>query len=70
MSLASTLAGRLALIPKCSSGLAQMGSDGKYTIVVEKRFPLAKTADALSYGRSGDREGKVIIDVTKDAKKT
>src|SRR5580698_2666673 len=50
--------------------LTQMADDGKYTVKVEKSFPLAKTAEALNYGRTGDREGKVIIDVNKDAKKT
>src|SRR3984885_11857253 len=50
--------------------LTQMADDGKYSVKVEKSFPLAKTGDALSYGRAGDREGKVIIDVHKDAKKT
>jgi NADPH:quinone reductase-like Zn-dependent oxidoreductase len=50
--------------------LTQMADDGKYTVKVEKSFPLAKTAEALTYGRTGDREGKVIIDVNKDAKKT
>jgi NADPH:quinone reductase-like Zn-dependent oxidoreductase len=50
--------------------LTQMADDGKYSVKVEKSFPLAKTGDALSYGRAGDREGKVIIDVRKDAKKT
>ena len=50
--------------------LTQMADAGKYSVKVEKSFPLAKTGDALSYGRTGDREGKVIIDVHKDAKKT
>jgi NADPH:quinone reductase-like Zn-dependent oxidoreductase len=49
--------------------LTQMADEGKYSVKVEKSFPLAKTGDALSYGRAGDREGKVIIDV-HDAKKT
>jgi NADPH:quinone reductase-like Zn-dependent oxidoreductase len=50
--------------------LTQMADDGQYTVKVEKSFPLAKTGEALNYGRTGDREGKVIIDVNKDAKKT
>jgi NADPH:quinone reductase-like Zn-dependent oxidoreductase len=50
--------------------LTQMAEEGKYSVKVEKSFPLAKTGEALSYGRTGDREGKVIIDVRKDAKKT
>jgi len=50
--------------------LTQMADDGKYAVKVEKSFPLAKTEEALTYGRTGDREGKVIIDVNKDAKKT
>ncbi len=50
--------------------LTQMADEGKYAVKVEKSFPLAKTGDALSYGRAGDREGKVIIDVRKEAKKT
>jgi NADPH:quinone reductase-like Zn-dependent oxidoreductase len=50
--------------------LTQMADEGKYAVKVEKSFPLAKTGEALSYGRTGDREGKVIIDVYKDAKKT
>ena len=50
--------------------LTQMADEGKYSVKVEKSFPLAKTGDALSYGRTGDREGKVIIDVRKDAKQT
>jgi len=50
--------------------LTQMADEGKYSVRVEKSFPLAKTGEALSYGRTGDREGKVIIDVHKDAKKT
>jgi NADPH:quinone reductase-like Zn-dependent oxidoreductase len=50
--------------------LTQMADEGKYSVKVEKSFPLAKTGDALSYGRAGDREGKVIIDVRKDAKRT
>lgn len=50
--------------------LTQLADEGKYSVKVEKSFPLAKTAEALSYGRTGDREGKVIIDVHKDAKKS
>jgi NADPH:quinone reductase-like Zn-dependent oxidoreductase len=50
--------------------LTQMADEGKYSVKVEKSFPLAKTGEALSYGRAGDREGKVIIDVHKNAKKT
>ncbi|HEV2702388.1 MAG TPA: NADP-dependent oxidoreductase [Steroidobacteraceae bacterium] len=50
--------------------LTQMADAGKYSVKVEKSFPLAKTGEALSYGRTGDREGKVIIDVHKDAKKS
>jgi NADPH:quinone reductase-like Zn-dependent oxidoreductase len=50
--------------------LTQMADAGKYSVKVEKSFPLAKTADALSYGRTGDREGKVIIAVYKDAKRS
>jgi len=50
--------------------LTQMADEGMYSVKIEKSFPLAKTGDALSYGRAGDREGKVIIDVDKDAKKT
>lgn len=50
--------------------LTQMADAGKYSVKVEKSFPLAKTGEALSYGRTGDREGKVIIDVHKDAKRT
>ena len=50
--------------------LTQMADEGKYSVKVEKSFPLAKTGDALAYGRTGDREGKVIVDVHKDAKKT
>jgi NADPH:quinone reductase-like Zn-dependent oxidoreductase len=49
--------------------LTQMADEGKYAVKVEKSFPLAKTQEALSYGRAGDREGKVIIDVHQDAKK-
>jgi NADPH:quinone reductase-like Zn-dependent oxidoreductase len=49
--------------------LTQMADEGKYSVKVEKSFPLPKTGEALSYGRTGDREGKVIIDVHKDAKK-
>jgi NADPH:quinone reductase-like Zn-dependent oxidoreductase len=47
--------------------LTQMADDGKYSVKVEKHFPLAKTGEALDYGRSGDREGKVIVDVRADA---
>jgi NADPH:quinone reductase-like Zn-dependent oxidoreductase len=50
--------------------LTQMADEGKYSVKVEKSFPLARTEEALRYGRTGDREGKVIIDVHKDAKKT
>ncbi len=50
--------------------LTQMADAGKYSVKVEKSFPIAKTGEALSYGRTGDREGKVIIDVRRDAKKT
>jgi NADPH:quinone reductase-like Zn-dependent oxidoreductase len=50
--------------------LTQMADEGKYSVKVEKSFPLAKTGEALSYGRAGDREGKVIIDVRKEAKQT
>jgi NADPH:quinone reductase-like Zn-dependent oxidoreductase len=50
--------------------LTQMANDGKYSVKVEKSFPLAETGEALSYGRGGDREGKVIIDVRTDAKRT
>jgi NADPH:quinone reductase-like Zn-dependent oxidoreductase len=49
--------------------LTQMADEGKYSVKVEKSFPLPKTGEALTYGRTGDREGKVIIDVHKDAKK-
>jgi NADPH:quinone reductase-like Zn-dependent oxidoreductase len=47
--------------------LTEMADAGKYSVKVEKSFPLAKTDAALSYGRAGDREGKVIIAVRKDA---
>jgi NADPH:quinone reductase-like Zn-dependent oxidoreductase len=50
--------------------LTQMAEDGKYSVKVEKSFSLAKTGEALNYGRTGDREGKVVIDVHKGAKKT
>lgn len=50
--------------------LTQMADAGKYSVKVEKTFPLARTGDALRYGRTGDREGKVIIDVRKDANRS
>lgn len=47
--------------------LVQMADEGKYTVKVEKAFPLSAVNDAYTFGRSGDREGKVIIDVRSDA---
>ena len=60
----------ILLRPVISEKSLRLADDGKYTVKVEKSFPLTKTGEALSYGRTGDREGKVIIDVRKDANKT
>lgn len=49
--------------------LVQLGNAGKFTVKVDKVFPLAETNAALAFGREGSREGKIAIAVTKDSAK-
>lgn len=51
------------------SDLVQMADRHQYTVDVEKSFPLAQANDAYAYGRTGNREGKVIVDVDAQATK-
>ncbi len=49
--------------------LKQLAEAGKFTVKVDKVFPLAQTNDALAFGREGSREGKLAISITKDSAK-
>ena len=47
--------------------LVKMADAGQFTVVIDKRFPLEQINEAFAFGRAGNREGKIAIDVTKDA---
>lgn len=49
--------------------LVSMANAGTYKVQVEKVFPLSAINDAYAYGRSGNRQGKVILDVAPGAAK-
>lgn len=49
--------------------LSRLADTGRYSVKIEKRFPLAQTAQALDFGVGGDREGKIVIDVHPDARR-
>ena len=49
--------------------LVQLANAGQYSVKVEKAFPLPDTSAAYAYGRSGNREGKLIITVNAGAAK-
>jgi NADPH:quinone reductase-like Zn-dependent oxidoreductase len=47
--------------------LVQMANSGTYKVQVEKSFPLSALNDAYAYGRSGNRQGKLVLDVRPEA---
>lgn len=49
------------------SELVEMANNERYTVNVEKTFPLAQANDAYGYGRSANRESKVVIVVDDKA---
>lgn len=49
--------------------LAQLGEAGKFSVKVDKVFPLADVNAAYEEGRKGNREGKLIIAIHKDSTK-
>ena len=49
--------------------LVSMANAGKFTVDVEKVFPFAQLNDALAMGRTGNREGKIVISMNKDSSK-
>lgn len=61
--------GSTVTIKELLTELKQLGEAGKFSVKVDKVFPLAETNAALAAGREGSREGKIIIAVTKDSTK-
>jgi len=49
--------------------LVALANAGQYSVKVEKAFPLAETSAAYAYGRTGNREGKIIITLVAAATK-
>lgn len=49
--------------------LVSMANAGKFSVQVEKVFPFAQLNDALAMGRTGNREGKIVISMNKDSSK-
>ncbi|HEX4023987.1 MAG TPA: NADP-dependent oxidoreductase [Steroidobacteraceae bacterium] len=47
--------------------VAALARAGKFTVHVDRSFPLAQAAQAQEYNRAGHTEGKVILDVTPQA---
>lgn len=47
--------------------LVRMADDGRFQVTPERAFPLAEVQAAYEYARTGNREGKVVIDVTRQA---
>lgn len=43
--------------------IVKLVEDGKIKPVIEQRYPLAKTADAMRYVSEGHAQGKVVINV-------
>jgi NADPH:quinone reductase-like Zn-dependent oxidoreductase len=46
--------------------LAAMVVDGRVRPVIDRSFPLAQTADALTYLEEGHARGKVVIEITPE----
>lgn len=44
--------------------LAQLVADGTLKVVIDKRFPLEKTADAHAYVETGQKKGHVVISIS------
>lgn len=53
--------------PQDLQALADMASAGQLVAAIDRRFPLAETADAMRYLETGRARGKVIIDVAPPA---
>jgi NADPH:quinone reductase-like Zn-dependent oxidoreductase len=51
------------LTPKDIAELGELMRSGKVTPVIDRRYPLAQTAAALTYLEAGHARGKVVIDV-------
>lgn len=47
--------------------VARLADEGRYQVKIEKSFPLAQTAAAFDFGLSGNREGKIVIDMHRNA---
>jgi NADPH:quinone reductase-like Zn-dependent oxidoreductase len=45
--------------------LARLAAEGKLNPVIDSRFPLEKTAEAMHYASQGHASGKVIINIEK-----
>jgi NADPH:quinone reductase-like Zn-dependent oxidoreductase len=48
--------------------LVRMADDGRFSVSPERSFPLAEVQAAYEYARTGNREGKIVIDVTPQAR--
>lgn len=53
--------------PQDLEALATLASSGQLVSTVDRRFPLAETAEAMRYLETGRARGKVIIDVAPSA---
>lgn len=49
--------------------LSKMADEGKYTVKVDKVFPLTDVNAAHELGRAGNREGKIVLSINKDSAK-
>ncbi|MGC3982401.1 MAG: NADP-dependent oxidoreductase [Steroidobacteraceae bacterium] len=61
--------GSTVTIKELLTELKQLAEANKFTVKVDKVFPLAQTNAALAFGREGSREGKLAISITKDSAK-
>jgi NADPH:quinone reductase-like Zn-dependent oxidoreductase len=43
--------------------IVKLAEDGKIRPVIDRRYPLDKTAEAMRYLRAGHASGKVVINV-------
>jgi NADPH:quinone reductase-like Zn-dependent oxidoreductase len=50
--------------------LAEMMASGKVKSVIDRRFPLARAADAIVYLETGRARGKVVVNVVSEAAPT
>lgn len=50
-------------LARCLATLGDLIEQGKVKPVIDRRYPLSRTADALRYLETGRARGKVVIDV-------